>query len=159
MSAILTFALPCWIINTALNLIPLSTWLRKCDRPLDQGWIARDTHRLLGTSTTIAGGLIAVTLGAGLGVVAHNTLRGLLLGLLVYGGHALNSWLKRRLHLQDGAYFPGDHISSILLACLVFVSLSIITPYQALIALLLTACIHPLGCYAAYRLKIRKRFL
>lgn len=154
LNTILQFVVPCWIVNLSLNLIYVTKYyfpkVEQIDRPIDFGFNFFDDRRILGNSTTIIG--IAVALLAGF-------LSGsLLVGILVYLGHALGSFIKRRLNYKDGDFMPVvDHGDYVILTGAVFLFLNKTTPQVFLLGLLLTYILHPVVTYASYLVKWHKK--
>ncbi len=117
---VITFLLPCWLVNIGLNgLYVIKKYYPRAaffDRPLDFGLVL-GANRLLGESTTMAGLVCAPLLGMVVGAwCGIGSTWGLVVGVSVYGGHALGSFIKRRCGYGDGAFMPVvDHADSIAL--------------------------------------------
>ncbi len=95
-----------WSINLTPVLLAM-LFEEKWDTPLDRGILFRDGKPLLGSHKTIrgaGGGIIAgVAVGFVLGVPLWTALWA---GILSMSGDLLNSFLKRRVNMFDGADFP-----------------------------------------------------
>lgn len=162
---VLQFAVPCWLINMALNLIYVAKLyfprIASLDKPIDYKKVSLDGERVLGESTTWLGLIVAIVFGCIVQRIfdhSENTiLLGLILGLAVYLGHALGSYIKRRFGYKDGQYMPfvdhGDYIitAGIILGLMyqfpwVVISLGILVTYIA----------HPIVTYLAYLVKWHK---
>lgn len=141
-----------WIVNGALNLFGALTRNMKVDRPLDGGLIFIDGRRILGSSTTLGG--LALCLSASLALSPYKYL--FFVPVLVYLGHALGSFLKRRLGYTDGQFLPGiDHGDYALLIGAVFVPLGYLTILDAVLMYVLSILITPLVTWCAYTLRLR----
>ncbi len=159
----LLFAAPCWIVNISLNgLYVIGKFFPKFknfDTPLDGGRTLRyDSRRILGNSTTIPG--IIVALASGL-LIAHYTdsdlTNGFILGLSVYLGHALGSFIKRRAGYYDGQFMPlVDHGDYIVTAGLIFWYLEIFSTKTVILGIAATYILHPAFTYLAYLLGFHK---
>ncbi len=157
------FTLACWAINLSLNglyvlgrLVPAFV---NYDYPLDfkKLW-PTDKRRILGQSTTIPGLAVAIVAGIVTAkVFVFSIYLGLLLGVLVYAGHALGSFIKRRFGYLDGQYMPlVDHGNYMLSSGAVLCILGHIQPKIALLATILTYLVHPVATYLGYKLKLHK---
>ncbi len=147
----------CWGVNIALNIlgyITRRTGLK--DWPLDAGIRFADGRRVLGSSTTLLGLGLTVLFGvAGEAILSGHHL--LVLALLVYVGHTLGSFVKRRLGKEDGAYVPlldhGDYL-------LLIAAASFFTQYPPFLAVCvaygITILVTPIVTILSYRLGIRK---
>lgn len=141
-----------WIVNGALNLFGALTRNVDIDRPLDGRLLFIDGKRLLGTSATWGG--LVLCLGASLALSAYSALA--LVPLLVYLGHAVGSFLKRRLGYPDGKFLPGiDHGDYALLIGAVFVPLGYLTIKDAALMYVLSVVITPLVTWCAFSLRLR----
>lgn len=159
---ILFFALPCGLVNMALNLIYVVKHnfpvLAQFDIPLDGEKNWSDGHRILGNSTTWPGLIVAIACGILISIIFPFTLEiGIIIGLCVYFGHALGSFIKRRKGYADGHYMAfvdhGDYIitTGIILGLLhQFMWITIIAGVAAIYI------IHPIVTYLAYLLKLHK---
>jgi hypothetical protein len=153
---ILQFVVPCWLINMSLNLIYIAKRnfpaLETFDQPLDGGMRLRDGQRLLGSSTTWLGIIVAIIAGLLIQRLFGQTIMiGLLTGLTVYIGHTLGSFIKRRAHVKDGGFLPGvDHANYVITTGIIF-GLMHLFPWQViLIGIALTYVLHPIVAYLAY---------
>ncbi|MEJ2327998.1 MAG: CDP-archaeol synthase [Chromatiaceae bacterium] len=88
--------------------------------PIDGGLVFKDGRRLLGSSATVRGLVIAVLVAGGLaGLLGHSLWAGVLIGLWAMLGDALSSFVKRRLGLLPGEMAFGlDQIPESLLPLL-----------------------------------------
>lgn len=159
---ILWFVIPAWIINILLNLLyPLSekfSFIKKINAPLD-GRVYLDGRRLLGNSTTILGLLIAFCGGFFIQLL-YSKSHGVLIGIGMYVGHLLGSFIKRRLGYEDGEYVFGlDHGDGILIAGLLLFVQGYIQNSTYLLGVMLTYALFPLLCNIGYILKLRKNKL
>jgi CDP-archaeol synthase len=162
-SDVLLLLLLSWGVNTCLNLLgyakKVSTVITKYDKPLDNYTILFDGHRLLGDSTTLLGIPVALSAGVLFGItIALPPPFGALAGLCVYTGHAIGSFIKRRLHYSPGQYAPIlDHTDSVLTLGMVYYMLAIISAPSILVAGLTSAVLQPLFCYIGYKLHLREK--
>lgn len=148
-----------WSANISLNLLyVLKRYVPEFQRlnyPLDGGLSYRG-DRLIGDSVNIIGLIFCLAIGGGL----YLTGGGIILASiapLVYIGNALGSFIKRRLHKKSGEFVPiVDHGDYMLFLGFIFVSLHYIEPLFAVLAILLTYILHPLACWAAFKLKLRE---
>ncbi|MDB4992296.1 MAG: hypothetical protein JWL75_541 [Parcubacteria group bacterium] len=156
----LWFVLWCWTVNLSLNALGYATlrfaWLRTRDRALDGREAFFDHKRFLGDSTTW-GGLILVAI---LGLIGMNIWPGrylLLLSFSVYAGHALGSFIKRRLELPRGAYLPFvDHGDYLITAGAVACALGIVSGWSIVFWIFFTIATTPLVTSAAFYLHLRR---
>jgi CDP-2,3-bis-(O-geranylgeranyl)-sn-glycerol synthase len=149
------------LVNGSLNLLyPLRGYnvIKKIDRPIDLKKSLFDNNRILGDSTTFAGIFVSLLVGALSGyIVYENFMIGLVVGASTYIGHALGSFTKRRLGIDDGKFLPiVDHGDYIFVNGLVFMFLNLIDYKIFLLSLIITLIIQPVFCYVGYRLKIRQ---
>ncbi len=151
-----------WSINTVLNLFGYCKrkWpqLAKLDQPLDfHRSLGKD--RILGKSTTLLGLLIALISGLALSkclnvLGLHSSMLG---GTAVYFGHALGSFIKRRLHIPQGQFAPIiDHADSVVTLGVLYFILDIVRVPSIILAMVLSILLQPILCYVGYRLHIRE---
>lgn len=141
-----------WIVNGALNLFGVLTRELDIDRPLDGGRFFMDGRRILGSSTTLGG--LALCLSASLALSRYEYL--FFVPVLVYFGHALGSFLKRRLGYADGQFLPGiDHGDYALLIGAVFVPLGYLALADAVLMYALSILVTPFITWCAYTLRLR----
>lgn len=158
---ILIFICPIWLTNISLNIYGWlkrhCQFLQRLDRPLDANKHLFDQQRVLGESTTLIGLPVALLVGAILESTTTNWKIGFLKGALVYFGHALGAFIKRRFKKADGHYLPiVDHGDYVILAGSVFYYLNLISGNIFLLSLIFTYLLHPLACLLGYKLKIRE---
>lgn len=154
---LLIYVVPCWIINTALNVFQFIPILSKIDRPFDFDINFLDKRPILGKSTTLVGFFVALGSGVLVELFFTNWQIGLIKGFTVFFGHALGSFIKRRLNIPNGGYVPiVDHGDYVILTGLVFFSMHIINLELFLCSIPLTLIVHPILCYIGYNLKLRK---
>lgn len=148
------------IINISLNVLGAIKRIghfERFDAPFDCG-LRLGGERLLGASTTWLGLVLAL----GLGYVFQETYApfGIVLGLGTFFGHAISSFIKRRLHYPDGAYMPlvghGDYV---LLSGVILVLAGNLTGLAYVEAIALTLAIHPLFCFVGYKIGLRQGLL
>ena len=150
--------LPAIITNLMLNIF--YEIKRKCnllwlDYPLDLN-LNLGKNRLLGDSTTIGGFIVSIICGLGLSFVPFFQYT-LTLSLLSYFGHALGSFIKRRLGIPRGNFLPiVDHGDYMILSSIYFVSLDVINYKYALLCTILVMIIQPVFAYLSWRLGIRE---
>ncbi len=159
---ILIFLSITWITNGSLNLLYVLKkhvpFVRNTDRPLDLGVCFIDKKRILGNSTTVLGLIVAVILsqvflitGLYLPFVAIVT------PVLVFFGHALGSFIKRRMGKND-VFVPfidhGDYIivSGTILYITGYVSITL-----AFVCLLITYIVHPIVVNISYKLGLKEK--
>lgn len=162
-SEILLFALPPFIVNASFNLIwPLSKrvgFIARLDRPIDFNKTLFDGKRIFGDSTTFAGIIFAILVGPLIGIVFYKSAPlGLTIGLFTYLGHALGSFIKRRLGIPRGKFLPLiDHGDYIMVNGIFFLWMNIINIQTLIIALLFVLILQPVVCYVTYRFGLRER--
>lgn len=157
---IFKLAISCWAVNIILNLWYLLKLKKpavlKLDAPLDLNKVFFDGQRVLGNSTTWVGLPIAITSGAILGFFLFTTAMGVVIGLLSYCGHAIGSFIKRRMQIPRGKYVPIiDHGDSIIITGAIFYILGWVSFNTAVCAILFTLMIQPILAYTGYILKLR----
>lgn len=154
---ILLFCAPCWIVNISLNLFKFIPGVAKLDRPLDNKKIFFDQRPVLGKSTTIIGLVVAAAMGFIFGFFIGQ-FKGLMVGLGVYFGHALGSFIKRRLNIASGDFLPFvDHGDYIFLTGMIFIFFGWIQPSIFLYSFVLTLLVHPFACYIGFKLGLREK--
>jgi hypothetical protein len=159
--SLLKYTLTCWFINGSLNFIYVAkqSWevVQKWNIPLDHGKIWFDNRRILGNSTTWLGIPVALASGIIGGLVFGDLAIGVVQGVCVYSGHALGSFIKRRLGKNDGQFVPFvDHGDYVILSGLVVGLLGWRSWTTVLSALFLTFIFHPMATYIFFKLGWRK---
>ncbi len=149
-----------WGSNIALNFLYVAKrYIPKFshfDYPLDLN-LNYKKNRLLGDSTTILGLILCSVLSLFIFFYSASLIWSIA-PLIVYAGHLLGSFIKRRLNKNGGEFVPIiDHGDYMLLLGIVFVALGYINFLFAFCALLLTYILHPLACRLAFKFKLRDR--
>ncbi|QQS22960.1 CDP-archaeol synthase [bacterium] len=157
---LLSYTVPCWLINVTLNLWYLLKMrypkILKYDAALDLNKNFFDGYRILGNSTTWVGLPIALLSGAIIESFLSTPEIGLLKGLAVYAGHALGSFTKRRFNIPRGQYVPiVDHGDSIILTGIIFYALGLESLSIVVAGVILTLIAQPIMAYSGYKLKLR----
>lgn len=148
-----------WGTNIALNFlyvvkkyVPMAS---DYDYPADLN-LSYKKKRLLGDSTTILGLLLSLSISVFLYFHDKNA-PWFLIPILVYLGHAGGSFIKRRLNKRDGEFLVIiDHGDYMLITGGVFILFGYINLFFALTAVILTYILHPIFCFIAFKLKLRK---
>lgn len=148
-----------WGSNIALNfLYILKKYFpetKKWDYPIDCYFKYRG-ERLIGDSVTFLGLLISIILSVAL-YLATKQIMWAIIPLVVNFGDLLGSFTKRRLHKKNGEYLPLiDHGNYMILLGVVFVLAGYADLGFVLLALLLTYILHPIACYLAFKINLRK---
>lgn len=158
---ILWFLPWCWFVNMSFNILvglelrvpQFKPW----NAPVDGSLLFFDGNRILGDSSTWLGLLQAIVLGL-IGKILFPGHGLLLIALLVWLGHALGSFVKRRLGMKRGAFLPVvDHGDSVILAGTVSYVLGFLTIETFIVAVLLTLILTPLITRIGYMLGMRLR--
>jgi hypothetical protein len=162
-SPILQFLPWCWTVNISLTVLGYvtrkSAFVSKHDQPFDCELKLPDGNRILGTSTTLFG-LIFVIVEGLFGEYLWPNHYLLSLSILVYAGHALGSFIKRRFAIPDGAFLPGiDHGDYVLTTGLFLYLIGTLSFLSWLLAWILTLILTPFITVIAFRLKVRKEAL
>ena len=157
LSEIIIFFLPAIITNLFFNTF------YEVKRKL--GWLSYDYpldfnlrflgNRLLGESTTLGGLVIAILSGLVLSLIPYfsNTMA---LALLAYFGHALGSFIKRRMGFPRGKFMPIiDHGDYMILTSFFFIVKGIIDFKSALIGILIVLIFQPTIGYLAWKFNWR----
>jgi CDP-2,3-bis-(O-geranylgeranyl)-sn-glycerol synthase len=125
------------------------------DRPLDGGRNFFDKNRILGESTTVGGLLLAIAGGLFLNWLFPGS-EAFLKVTIVYFGHAIGSFIKRRFNKKRGEYVPIlNHGDYIILAGVIFIFMRKISVGVALFSIILILIISPLMTYCSYKLGLR----
>ncbi len=143
-----------WGTNISLNLLYVlkrfvpetNMW----DRPIDGGINFFDGKRMIGDSTTLLGFVVAAlcSLIAFYGGLFDSTVS-LLTPFLVYVGHLIGSFIKRRMN-KNNVFVPFvDHGDYMFLSGLVLVIFGFISFKLAIVCLLLTYILHPVAVLVA----------
>ena len=127
----------------------------KLDYPIDGGFQYKG-DRLVGESTTVAGLLLCLVISFTIYLYMPYS-AWTSIPLLVYAGHMAGSIIKRRLHKTGGEFVPFvDHGDYMILTGTIFVALHYFTPLFAVLSILITYIFHPIVCFLAFKLKLRK---
>jgi CDP-2,3-bis-(O-geranylgeranyl)-sn-glycerol synthase len=144
-----------WLVNASFNLfyeIKRKYGFISYDFPFDLGLSFLDGRRILGESTTWGGLIVAISSGLFLDVFFPGHY-GLLKAILTFAGHALGSFIKRRMGLARGVYVPIiDHGDYMILIGVVFTSFNLIPISIVWGALFFTLCFQPLICFVCYKI-------
>ncbi|MDB5190069.1 MAG: hypothetical protein JWN49_395 [Parcubacteria group bacterium] len=156
----LWFAGWCWTINLSLNALGYATFrsktLQSLDKPFDGTTTFFDSRRVFGDSTTWGGLVVALVLGV-VGALLWPAHYLFVLALLVYAGHALGSFIKRRLGLGRGSYLPlVDHVDYLILAGIVLYALDAISGWAVLFWIFVTMIATPFITTAAFYFRVRR---
>ena len=148
-----------WGANIALNfLYVIKRYFPKFnnfDYPIDFNLYYKK-NRLIGDSTTIIGLILSLMISLFIYCISGNIIW-TLIPIIVYFGHLLGSFIKRRMNKNGGEFVPIiDHGDYMLLLGIIFILLNYISISFALSALILTYILHPLACYLAFKLKLRE---
>lgn len=157
---LIIYLFPFWGINTGLNLLGYlkkrSAFIAKLDYPIDFKKTIATNNRILGESTTWLGLPVVVVLGFLSQLIFRNPQNGIITGIVVFCGHAIGSFIKRRLKIPDGKFIPIiDHGDYVILGAIVFLSLHKVKVEVAILSILLTLIFQPLFCYIGYKLGLR----
>ncbi len=148
-----------WGTNIAFNLLyvlktRLSS-LARYDVPVDGGILLRDGRRLLGDSTTLPGLGVALVCSYAISCTSYAMLYAI--PLLVYLGHLVGSFIKRRMGKGDGQFVIGiDHGDYMVMTGIVLGGIGIISWQLALAGILFTYIVHPIATLVTFRLGLRK---
>ena len=151
----------CGVINISLNLFYITKkkyGVEHWDRPFDFG-LSLGKNRVLGQSTTWGGLMVSLGLGFLIQFFFIN-IPGITIGLGCFFGHALGSFIKRRLSIPRGAYLPvvdhGDYVivTGFVLYCMHWLPLE-----SYLISICSILVIHPLFCFFGYKRGFRDHIL
>jgi CDP-2,3-bis-(O-geranylgeranyl)-sn-glycerol synthase len=159
---ILSYALPCWIINISLNFIyPLRRdvpFFQKFNFPFDFGKSFYDGRRIFGESQGFLSIPVIIITPLILHLFIAQSLSLLFLkSFCVFVGDLLGSFIKRRLGLPRGTFLPGvDHGDYMIITGLVCYLAGVETLEVVISALIITYIFHPIVCYIGYRLNIKR---
>lgn len=159
--SILWFAAPLWAVNVSLNVLGFLSLrfprVRSFDRAIDGRGDFFDGRRVLGDSTTLLGFVVCIMLGA-LALTLTGEWWYAAASLLVYAGHALGSFIKRRLGYADGTYLPlVDHLDYMVLAGVCALLIGYASFMTVFGAFTLTFFLTPLVTILAYVLSLRQQ--
>jgi CDP-2,3-bis-(O-geranylgeranyl)-sn-glycerol synthase len=151
----------CVVVNISFDILiwlgRMIPWIGRRNTPIDNHVTLSNGHRLLGDSTTWLGLMQACILGL-LGQIIVPGHYFFLLALLVWCGHAVGSFIKRRLGLSRGTYVPGlDHIDYVMLAGGVLCALGSLSLGSWIIAILIMIIITPGLTFIAHAFGIRSQ--
>ncbi len=149
-----------WGTNIAFNLLYVAKkyikGFAKYDRPIDFGKYFFDGRRILGESTTFLGLVFALLISLlALKSNLFEKMIALMVPLLVYIGHALGSFIKRRMNKNSFVPFI-DHGDYMIMSGFVLVILGYVSFSLALVCLLLTYVLHPLAVLLAFKLGLKE---
>ncbi len=148
-----------WGTNILFNLLYVlkrykPTYTSK-DKAID-GNIVFLGNRLIGESTTVFGLIIAM-LASIIIYFIFGVFYLAMIPLLVYLGHTLGSFVKRRFGIEDGKFMPVvDHGDYMITTGVILLILGYISWQLAIAGLVFTYIFHPLACFIAYKLKLRQ---
>lgn len=148
-----------WGTNILFNLLYVLKRYRpkyvSKDRAIDAK-IMFAGNRLIGESTTVFG-LIIATIASIIIYFIFNTYYLTIIPLLVYIGHTIGSFIKRRFGVEDGKFMPFiDHGDYMITTGAILIFLGYISWELALSGLVFTYIFHPLACFVAFKLKLRQ---
>lgn len=148
-----------WSSNILLNFLYVAKRYiprtKKLDASIDFGFKWKG-YRLLGESTTVAG-LILCLVASFILYIFLSSFVFWSIPILVYLGHTLGSFIKRRMHKKDGEFVPFvDHGDYVIFTGVVFLLCREITFSFFISSVLLTYLLHPIACYIAFKLKLRE---
>lgn len=155
----LLYCLIAWGTNMLLNVLGIIKLhfpnVINLDKPIDFGLEYRG-DRLIGESTTIVGLILSILISVILYLTKFHFIW-IYIPLLVYFGHTLGSIIKRRMHKKGGEFVIFvDHGDYMILTGTVFVLMNYVTPLFAILSILVTYIFHPIVCFIAFKLKLRK---
>jgi hypothetical protein len=155
----LTYCFIAWGTNMLLNVLGIIKLhfpnTVNLDKPIDFG-LEYKGDRLIGESTTIVGLILSILISVVMYFAKFNFIW-ISIPLLVYCGHTLGSIIKRRMHKKGGEFVPFvDHGDYMILTGIVFVIMNYISFSFAILGLFVTYILHPIVCFIAFRLKLRK---
>ncbi|HVU06539.1 MAG TPA: CDP-archaeol synthase [Thermodesulfobacteriota bacterium] len=143
-------------VNIALNILGALKrrfGLERFDAPFDFR-IAIGGRRLLGASTTWIGFILCALSGALMSVwgIAY----GYVIAFGVFFGHALGSFIKRRMGVADGGPLPlVDRANFVVLSGAALLFMGSMRPVAYVAAVILAYFIHPVFCKLGVMLGIR----
>lgn len=148
-----------WVTNICLNFLYVikrySPKTLNFDMPIDGG-LKYNGDRLIGESTTIVGLILSLIISIILGFITDNFMW-TIMPLLIYAGHLLGSFIKRRMHKKGGEFVPFiDHGDYMIISGIIFVLSGYISIYFALLTITLTYFLHPIACFIAFKFKLRE---
>lgn len=148
-----------WVTNICLNFLYVikrySPKTLHFDIPIDGG-LKYKGDRLIGESTTVFGLIISFVISIILCFTTYNFMWAII-PLLVFTGHLLGSFIKRRMHKKGGEFVPFiDHGDYMITTGLVFVLSGYISVFFALLTITLTYILHPIACFIAFKFKLRE---
>ncbi|MES2014231.1 MAG: CDP-archaeol synthase [Patescibacteria group bacterium] len=133
-----------------------SSFIQKHDAPFDASKLFFDGRRILGDSTTWGGLLVVVILGV-LAEFIFPHAHFFILSLLVFLGHAVGSFIKRRLSFARGQFLPFvDHGDYVLAAGIYLLATHALSIFGLFFAYVLTLLITPLVTFIAHAFKLRQ---
>ncbi|MDB5245405.1 MAG: hypothetical protein JWN90_510 [Parcubacteria group bacterium] len=156
----LWFAVWCWTVNLSLNVLGFASYripaLAAHDVPIDGGIHFFDGRRFLGDSTTWDGLMLVLLLG-GLAALFFPQHYFLTIAVAVYAGHALGSFIKRRIGLDRGSYLPlVDHVDYLIVAGTVLYAFDAISAWSVLFWIFVTMIATPFITSAAFYVHARR---
>lgn len=156
---IILFLIPAIFFNFSLNVFYEFKRLFgfiKFDYPFDFKIKFFDGNRILGESTTWGGLLVVILLGFISDFWLDIGFSLILFGLLVFFGHALGSFIKRRFNYERGRFMPIiDHGDYIIFSGIFFLINNKIEFNTFIISLLLVLLFQPLVTFIFYKIGLR----
>lgn len=156
----LAIIIPCGLINIFLNIfweIKRKYHWEDYDIHFDFDLKFKSGKPIIGTSTTWGGLILCLLFGIIIEYFFPNSFYALLLSICVFFGHALGSFIKRRLNIPRGEYLPiVDHGDYIILTTSVFYALGYINFLTVITSIGIILIIHPTVCLLAYHLGFRE---
>ncbi len=151
-----------WGTNISLNLLyVLKRYFPRfvsIDRPIDGKTIFFDNNRVIGDSATVLGLVVVLicTIAAFYSGLFNSTIA-LITPSLVYVGHTLGSFIKRRMG-KNNSFVPFvDHGNYVLLSGLVLWIGGYMSFNLAFVCLLLTYVLHPFVVLLAFKMGLREK--
>lgn len=149
-----------WGSNILLNLLYIVELVFPAfvpyNTPLDGGRVFYDNRRILGRSTTIPGLFLSLLASS---FLYQTNLPNYLftIPILVFIGHLLGSFIKRRMGKVDGSFVPFiDHGDYMITVGLILSIAKVISVELGFAGLLFTYIAHPFVTLLSFRLGIRK---
>lgn len=156
------FSILCGLVNISHTLLHAFVLIvRKNERfknfdfpPIDRNTYI-GTSRVFGDSVTWGGFIISIVVGVILQAFASPY--GVLIGLSVFVGHVIGSFIKRRMGVPRGGYVPiVDHGDYVIFTGAVMFCLGAISLPVYIVSIIFILLVHPLFCVAGYRLGMRQ---
>lgn len=157
LSQSIVFMLPVWAANIVCNLLHFAKkHFKVYDAAADLGRVFYDNNRIVGEGITWIGLILCFLSAGSISWLQGRGAEGILLGLGVWLGGGVGSFIKRRFSLSQGDFFPIlDHSDYVIGAFAFYALVQPLDLRMVAVSLFITLVFHPVFCVIGYFLGIK----